>query len=1128
MSKNFEFLKEYSKTAYSLAKSMERTLYTEPVGALAFGGRFLELIRNKLYQYHYKEMNKVIKSRLKTTEDLDIKSESFKRADLTDHISSLYHNKIIKSHESNKIIAAYNIRHNLHLNEDIDDINSDKEAALKLYKEIFEIAKWYCNHIDNTFDTDIEFSYPSESDYEDQIPDVNIAKIFDDCVICGKENISSNRNICPECKRKIRLGSDLDDLMDLLNDDNRFTKNFLKRQSYDTYEIDYMMHFLREFDLRSSETKDEIFLNYDKSYEFIEETKSYEEIEKILLAFYNELIDEDDIDYSENSFYRLGERGHKLYSQYYLLIITKKIKNYLNYKSKNVPNACEKSGVTIDEISYWYDRKVKNIIKLNYKKDLDISFNHMSRILMDKWIEYRENKEKKADIKNKLKLTDRVLGFWLDDSLISNSKYPYIKEFIFKNREIEMKLFAEGLNLGLNKKDAIEFADTSLEFVDKYFNLSEEDVLIKRWRIGKQENNEESFKRYKNIYFHKKTKEFLEHLNGNTIDDALLKSTLDEGDFNKWYNAGKKEFHKYNCDLDSDLYKFYMKTTKTLMNNWLDERRIGHKRLESCKNIGLYSDTLDEWFKFKEEEPRDFEDKKYNVFKEFYIKSDEITMNLIMESIENGDNKTVAAKKSDSSVEMIDSYLKLGKENDENYADFYEKYEEIYLPKRREEFLKLFEKKEDFNKAVKASELSLEEIKSSYEKGEKGEEEYIEFYEKLLDLKLKTYSEKISLNEKEKRAREKSYLTQDEIERYDYRIEILILATNMDRIIDKALDNKKLEKIVNKSSIELKDVLNWYEQGKEQFEKDDDLEYLLVDEFDDMPEKSWCELILKDKDYKENIEKDFDSYYKMFYNLHNEFYVKLYSRLISKFLYQDGDLKGILKNLKISKKEFAYWDELGLIKRGDEAAEEIEEREHYAKAIKLYEKKQWEESLEHYKKAFEINPNERIYLKGQVKCLEKMDKYDEAIEKYDILIEMKHYNKKYWHYRAKCFKELEKYEEALESCEKANKFKPDDREIIGCLTSVLISLGKINQSLETLSSTEKTIDVDVGADDAEKIKEIIENQSYAGNIGEIKFSKDLDKYFEEEDLASVTIKTEELDDFLDSLKTGIMMECDDN
>lgn len=1121
MSSNFEFLKEYSKTAYSLAKSMERTLYTEPVGALAFGGRFLELIRNKLYQYHYKEMNKLIKSRLKTTEDLDIKSESFKRADLTDHISSLYHNKIIKSHESNKIIAAYNIRHNLHLNEDIDDINSDKEAALKLYKEIFEIAIWYCNHIDNTFDTDIEFSYPSASDYEDQIPEVNIAKIFDDCVICGKENTSSNRNICPECKREIRLGSDLEDLIDLLNDDNRFTKNFLKRQSYDTYEIDYMMHFLREFDLRSSETKDEIFINYDKSYEFIEETKSYEEIEKILLAFYNELIDEDDIDTSENSFYRLGERGHKLYSQYYLLIITKKIKNYLNYKSKNIPNACEKSGVTIDEISYWYDRKVKNLIKLNYKKDLDISFNHMSRILMNKWIEYRENKEKKEDIKNKLKLNDRVLGFWLDDSLISNSKYPYIKEFIFKNREIEMKLFVEGLSLGLNKNDAIEFADTNIDFVDKYFNLSEEDVLIKRWRIGKQANNEESFKKYKNIYFHKKTKEFLEHLNGNTIDDALLKSTLDEGDFNKWYNAGKKEFHKYNCDLDSDLYKFYMKTTKTLMNNWLDERRLGHKRLESCKNIGLYSDTLDEWFKFKEDEPRDFEDKKYNAFKDFYIKSDEITMNLIMESIENGDNKTVAAKKSDSSVEMIDLYLKLGKENDENYADFYEKYEEIYLPKRREEFLKLFEKKEDFNKAIKASELSLEEIKSAYEKGEKGEEEYLEFYEKLLDLKLRVYAEKLSLNEKEKRALEKSDLTQDEIEKYNYRIEILILATNMSRVLDNSLSKKKLEKIVNKSSIEMNDIFDWYIQGREQYEKDDNLEYLLLDEED---EESWGDFILKDKDYKGNTEKDFNTYYKNFYNIHHELYVKSHCRLISKFLDEGDEIRFIIKSLKISKKEFKFWDELGLIKRGDDESRQIEEWESYKKAMKLYEGKQWEESLEHFKKAFEINPNERLYLAIQTNCLEKMEKYEEAIEIYDELLKMKHTNKKYWYWKAKCYKKLERYGEALESCIKANEFRPDDAEILGCLTSILISLGKIEEALETLSSTEKIIDLEISADDGAKIKEMIKNQSYNDNIGEIKFYKDLEKYLDEDDLASVTIEVEELDEFLEGLKSGVLPE----
>ena len=1120
----FKFLKEYDKSAYKWARNMERTLYKEPLGALAYGGRFIEAIRNALYKKHYKAMSNYNKNLSKNSEEGKINSESFKKDDLSKHISDLYHAKLIKSTDSYKIIHAYNIRHKLHENEDIDDIESDKKAALELYKEVFEIAVWFCKHIDPTFDeTSVEFTYPNEMNMGKQLPDVDIVKIFNDCVICGQENISSNRNICPECKRKIRLGSDLDDLIDLLDNENRFTKEFLKKQSYDAYEIDYLLHFLREFDLRSSETKGEFFINYDKSYDFIEETQSYEEIEKTLLAFYNELIDEGDIDYNENSFYRLGESGDERYSQYYLLIITKKIKNYLNLKSRNMPNACEKSGVNIDEISNWYDRKVKNILRLNYKKDLDISFNHMSRILMDKWIEYRESKMKKEDIKSKLKLSETVVGFWLDESLIGNNKYPYIKEFIFKNREIEMKLYVEGLKSGLNKQDAIEFADTSLDFVNKYFNLKDEENLIRRWRIGNQVNNEEIFKTYKNIYFHNKTKEFLNNLKGDTINSALLKTDLDEEDFNNWYNDGKREFYRYNCDLDSDLFRFYMKTTEILMNNWLDERREGHKKLESCKNIGLYSETLDEWFKFKNEDLKDFDtDPKYKTFRDFYSKNHKLEMELVIKSIENGDTATRAAKNADISKEKLDEYYALGRKGKEEYSGFYEKYDEIYLPKRRKEFIRLFEKKKDFNKAVKASELSLEEIESAYERGRNGEEEYEEFYESLLDAKLRIYSEKLSNNEKERRALEKSNLTTEEIGKYDYRIEILVLATNMDRVIAKGLDNKKLEKIVSKSSMEMNDVLNWYAQGREQFEKNDNLEYLLLDEIEDSPEKTWGDFILKDKDYKENIEKDFNSYYKMFYNLHNEFYVKLYSRLISKFLYQDDDIKSILKNLKISKKEFNFWDGLGLIKRGDEAAEEIEERENYTKAMKLYNKKQWKESLEHYKKAFEINPNERLYLKGQVECLEKMEEYEEAIEIYDKLIEMKHYNKKYWYLRAKCLKELGRYEEALESCKKANELIQDDGEILGLIASIYIKLGNIHEALETLSRTEKTIDLEISADDAEKVKEIIENPSYKENIGQLKISKDLDKYFDEEDLKGILLDLEDLDEFLEALETGIL------
>ena len=91
---NFEFLKEYNKKAYNHAINMERTLYTEPLGALAYGGRFIEAIRNALYTKHYKVMSNYNRNLSKDSEDVKINSESFKRDDLAKHISNLYHAKL--------------------------------------------------------------------------------------------------------------------------------------------------------------------------------------------------------------------------------------------------------------------------------------------------------------------------------------------------------------------------------------------------------------------------------------------------------------------------------------------------------------------------------------------------------------------------------------------------------------------------------------------------------------------------------------------------------------------------------------------------------------------------------------------------------------------------------------------------------------------------------------------------------------------------------------------------------------------------------------------------------------------------------------------------------------------------
>lgn len=972
MSSNFEFLKEYDKKAYSRAINMERTLYTEPLGALAYGGRFIEAIRNALYAKHYKVMSNYNRNLSKDSDEVKINSESFRREDLVKHISNLYHAKVIRSTDSYKIIHAYNIRHKLHENEDIDDFESDRTAALELYKEVYEIAVWFCKHMDPTFDdSTLTFEYPSEQDVKSQIPDVDIVKIFNDCVVCGEENTSSNRNICPECKRKIRLGSDLEDLIDLLDNENRFTKEFLKKQHYDGYEIDYILHFLREFDLRSSETKGEYYLRLDESYDFIEETKSYEEIEKILLAFYNERISEEDLDYGEGSFYKLGESEGNLYNQFYLLIITKKIKTYLNLMSKNIPNACEKAGVNITEISNWYDRKVKNIIKSNYRKELDISFNQMSRILMGKWIEYRQNKEKKEDIQSKLMLSDRALDFWMDDNLRNSSKYPYIKEFIFKNRALEMRLFVEGLGLGLNKQEAIEYADTDLDFVNKYFNLNDEDNLIRRWRIGNQSSNEESFKTYKNVYFHNKTKEFLDCLKDETIDSALLESGLDEEDFNSWYNAGKREFFRYNCDLDSDLFKFYMKTTKTLMDKWLKERRSGHKRSESCKNIGLYSATLDEWFKFEEQFDEElFTNPKYKVFRNFYNDNNELNMELIIEAIERGENRQRFSKTTDIPQMEIEALYEVGKyfnfldgldeanentydlqkelylatddkhseeyeelmdrfyenleeKNRRKFIDFYNKYEELYHSKRIDEFLDLCERRGNVPKAMKASELGEGRITFMYENGKRGDEEYEDFYERFLKIKIEIYVSKIYAKEKKSKALNLSGLTEEELEENEERIENFKFIHNMLVVLNGHAKKKKIEKIVNKAPFTVNDVFDWYLKGKELMEESGE-EYLELDELFKTNRINFY------NEFEKIDEGDTDHYYMKFYNIYNEIHVKPSTKMLSINYTEDKDfLRRILKDMKVSKKEYDFWMELGLIENRrdvDLTEEEKEER----------------------------------------------------------------------------------------------------------------------------------------------------------------------------------------------------------
>ena len=407
------------------------------------------------------------------------------------------------------------------------------------------------------------------------------------------------------------------------------------------------------------------------------------------------------------------------------------------------------------------------------------------------------------------------------------------------------------------------------------------------------------------------------------------------------------------------------------MNNWLSQRRSGHKRSESCKNIGLYSATLDEWFKFEEQFDEElFTNPKYKVFKNFYNDNNELNMELIIEAIERGENRQRFSKTTDIPQIEIEALYEVGKyfnfldgldkanensydlqkelylstddkhseeykkfmdrfyenleeKNRKKFIDFYNKYEELYHSKRIDEFLDLCERRGNIPKAMKASELGEGRINFMYENGKRGEEEYRDFYERFLKIKIEIYVSKIAAKEKKSKALKASGLTEDELEENEERIENFKFIHNMLVVLNGHAKKKKIEKIVNKAPFSVNDVFDWYLKGKELMEERDE-EYLELDELFESNRINFY------NEFEKIDEGDTDSYYMKFYNIYNEIHVKPSTKMLSINYTEDKDfLRRILKDMKVSKKEYDFWMELGMIENKrdiDLTEEEKEER----------------------------------------------------------------------------------------------------------------------------------------------------------------------------------------------------------
>ncbi len=94
-------------------------------------------------------------------------------------------------------------------------------------------------------------------------------------------------------------------------------------------------------------------------------------------------------------------------------------------------------------------------------------------------------------------------------------------------------------------------------------------------------------------------------------------------------------------------------------------------------------------------------------------------------------------------------------------------------------------------------------------------------------------------------------------------------------------------------------------------------------------------------------------------------------------------------------------------------------RDWLEKALCLHDLERYDEALESFDRAIELDANDpwAWALRGYV--LNNLKRYEEALESFDKAIELEHNNRYYWYLRGNLLNSIKRYDEALVSFDKA-------------------------------------------------------------------------------------------------------------
>ncbi len=809
MSSNFKFLKNFNRNLYILADTIEKEIYTAPSAVLADGTTFLE---NLIFDI-FKRVN----------HELDL------RIPFADKVEFLAKSNYISINLKKNLLRSYRIRNSMHsINDNVEDhLKLNKLRAVNMHKYLF-ISAWlyYDEFCDDIFKSS-KPSYIHPDKINKGIFNENNIEIKN-CIACGTPLGSKNSLFCPHCKEKLHKSDELKSLRKSIGSKTPFKKDRLIELGYSKELRNQLLIELRNEGYVKIVGRLNYF-NNEKINELIKETDQYRKVENTLYNLNSRNLSLEEVRNSEC--YELGKKGIAPFVEIYKIIsklcITTFLRNFF------LKESFDNLKFDIDIVYQWYNQE---------KTSFSLDFKKFNQILINNFLKLKRAGRDNEEIKKELFINEDIWNYW------KTSDNELFVDFFENIKEIKYEIFLKELRKGNIREDALKIAE-----------ITEEDLSDKL-------ANDDSFnKKFNEQYVEKRSNKFIHYLNQESIETSAVKSKLSIEEVNQWVEKGRKtreEPFKSFClkytkalmdkylrllrktdienafvnsqikrdDLDSWIRKgqrqyddsndmfitFYSKLTKILLNKYVEARKNGKRKKEAAKEIGKTVESV-----------KNLLDNKMN--EECRQKLEKIKADLIIDSFKEGKTKEETILKVDISLNELNEYLELGKDEESQYHALYEEYSKSLVPNLMKKFLKEFETKQQSKvlKSLKITEKDLE----NWCKIEEDEENPITFYDSYMEIKKEKYISNFIKKGSKLKALKNSDMTNDEFMEFEEELNDEIRERQMLLFLKEIIKHNKPKQAARKVNIKLNDAYEWYVKGLEGDNEYTDFSEIFYDAF---------------------------------------------------------------------------------------------------------------------------------------------------------------------------------------------------------------------------------------------------------------------------------------------------------